>query len=235
MRWGYNRFAKPKVVMQKVDDGTIPNRLDLLINNPAISPNDKQFCESLKQGWTKYKSLTAGQYGALQKCELRYDASVVAARTQAQTDWLANFTPQMRSRLNVCAQYYSQTPYYRDIAMRVLEDSSWTPSEKQYRAMCENKYASRIMENIESPVKFEAGSIVEVRKTAKSWFGDNRICVVLSIENTVGPARGSRRYTVMPFGSDHKQVVYERELKKYRAKDEHENPIDSEDDDNVPF
>ena len=233
MRWGYNRFAKPKVVVQKVDDGTIPNRLDLLINNPAITPNDKQFCESLKQGWNKYKSLTAGQYGALQKCELRYDASVIATRTQAQNDWLNNFTPEMRARLNVCAQYYAQTPYFRDIAVRVLADPAWTPSEKQYRAMCENKYANRIMENIESPVKYEVGSVVEIRKTAR-WWHESRICAVLAVENTVGPARGSRQYTVMPFGSDQKQTVYERDIKKYRAKDEHENPLDNEDD-NVPF
>jgi len=227
MRWGYNRFAKPKVVVQKVDDATIPNRLDLLINNPAISLNDKAFCESLKQGWNKYKSLTAGQYGALQKCELRYDASVIATRTQAQNDWLANFTPEMRARLNVCAQYYAQTPYFRDIAVRVIADPSWTPSEKQYRAMCENKYANRIMENLETPPKFEIGAVVEIRQTARHY-GTNKICAVLSYENVVGPARGSRQYSVMPFGEDQKITVYEKDIKKYRPKDEHENPIEED-------
>lgn len=221
MAWGYNRFAKPKVVVQKVDDGTIPNRLDLLISNPAITANDKQFCESLKQGWVKYKSLTAGQYGALQKCELRYDASVVAARSQAQNDWLANFTPEMRARLNVCAQYYSETPYFRDIAVRVLAEPTWTPSEKQYRAMCENKYANRIMENLQSPPKFDIGCIVELRKTSRYRYsnnGENRICAVLKCEDGVGPSRGSRRYTLMPFGEDQKIEVFERDIKIYREK-----------------
>jgi len=234
MSWGYNRFAKPKVVVQKVDDATIPNRLDSLINNPTITPNDKQFCESLKQGWTKYNSLTAGQYGALQKCELRYDATNVAARTQAQNDWLNSFTPEMRARLNVCAQYYSQTPYFRDIAMRVITDPTWTPSEKQYRAMCENKYANRIMENIETPIKFEVGSIVEIRKTAR-WWGHTNICVVLEIQNTVGPARGSRNYVVMPIGSDQKQTVYEKDIKKYRPKDSDAMPRNNNGDEDVPF
>lgn len=217
MRWVYNRFAKPKIVVQKVDDGTIPNRLELLINNPVITPNDKQFCESLKHGWNNYKSLTAGQYGALQKCELRYDATNIANRTQAQNDWLTNFTPEMRARMNVCAQYYINTPYFRDIATRVLADSTWVPSEKQYHAMCENKYANRIMENIETPAKYNVGDVVEVRKTVR-WWSDSRICAILACEATVGPSRGSRKYTVIPFGSDQKVDVNEKDIKKYRPK-----------------
>lgn len=233
MRWGYNRYAKPKVHVQKVDDPTIPARLDVLINNPAVTANDKEICESFKQGWAKYNSLTAGQNGLLQKFEMRYDASEIAKRTQIQSDWFNSFTPEMRARLNICAQYYATTPYFRDIAMQVLADPKWTPSEKQYRAMCENKYANRIMENIEVPVKYPVGTIVEVRKSARFW-GHSKICAVLSYENVVGPARGSRQYTVMPFGSDQKAVLSERDIKIYRPKAEHENAIIGDDED-VPF
>lgn len=233
MRWGYNRYAKPKVVVQKVDDATIPSRLDALINNPAIAAKDKEICESLKQGWTKYNSITAGQNGLLQKMEMRYDASEVSKRTEQQSNWLSSFTPEMRARLNICADYYITTPYFRDIAMQVKADPKWTPSEKQYRAMCENKYANRIMENIEIPVKFPAGSIVEIRKSARYW-QENRICAVLSYENVVGPARGSRQYTLMPFGDDTKITMSERDLKIYRPRAEHENPIEGNDED-APF
>jgi hypothetical protein len=233
MRWGYNRYAKPKVVVQKVNDPSIPARLDALIANSVITTNDKAICESLKQGWDRYGSITAGQNGLLLKMEQRYDASEVAKRTQTQNDWLSNFTPEMRARLNICAQYYVTTPYFRDIAVRVMNEPAWTPSEKQYRAMCENKYAQRIMENIETPVKYPVGSIVEIRKTARYW-GDNKICAVIAYENVVGPAKGSRQYTLMPFGGDSKITMPERDIKIYRAKPEHEQGIEDDNED-APF
>jgi hypothetical protein len=217
MRWGYNRFAKPKVHIQKVDDPSIPNRLDTLISNPVITPKDKEICESLKQGWDRYNSITAGQNGLLLKFEQRYDATEISKRTQQQSDWLSSFSPEMRARLNICADYYCNTPYFRDIALQVKADPKWTPSEKQYRAMCENKYANRIMENIQNPAKYSVGCIVELRKNVRHYLiTDNRLCAVLEIQETVGPARGSRVYTLMPFGSDTKITVCERDIKIYR-------------------
>ena len=215
MRWGYNRYAKPRVHVHKVDDPSIPARLDALISNTVVTSNDKTICESLKQGWDRYNSITAGQNGLLLKMEQRYDASEIAKRTTEQNDWFSSFTPEMRARLNICADYYATTPYFRDIAVKVKAEPTWTPSEKQYRAMCENKYANRIMENIENPAKYHVGCIVELRKSVRH-FSDNRICAVIAIEDAVGPARGSRQYTLMPFGDDQKIKLYERDIKIYR-------------------
>ena len=58
--WKWNRYNAnmAQTISPKVDDVSIPTRLDALINNPDILEKDKSFATSLKQGWDKYKSLT---------------------------------------------------------------------------------------------------------------------------------------------------------------------------------
>ena len=240
MSWGYNRFAKPKVVPQKINDATIPARLDAVINNPAVSAGDKQFCESLKQGWNKYGSLTGGQYGAFQKCEMRYDASAIAANAgeaQKRQEWINNFDSEKRTILNVCAQYYSKTPYFKDIADKVILDPTFIPSEKQYNAMCGNKYAQRLLENIKTPPKFAQGDVVVIRETTRRtrWDVQEVPHVILEIDDVVGPTRGSRIYTLLPIGGSDKVTYSEKDLKKYRPQESDELPRANKNNEEVPF
>jgi hypothetical protein len=222
---------RPKIQISKVDDATIPARLDAVIGNSAVSAGDKQFCESLKQGWNKYKSLTSGQYGALQKCELRYDASAIAnnaAEQQKRNDWIANFDNNKRAILNICAQYYSKTPYFKDLADKVIVDPAFTPSEKQYRAMCENKYALRLVENVKNPAKYNVGDLVVLRETARRRFMYNAIAtdvpyVILEITENVSSSKGSRQYSVLAIGEADKMVLEEKDIKPYREIQEKRN------------
>lgn len=228
MAWGYNRFSKPKIIPAKVVDTTIPTRLDAVINNPAVSAGDKQFCESLKAGWVKYNSLTAGQYGAFQKCEMRYDATAMAANAldkQKRDEWVANFDNEKRTILNICANYYSKTNYFKDIADKVLADQNFIPSEKQYNAMCKNKYAQRLLENTKIAAKYEVGSLVVIRETAirrrYPYNSDNNNnnsipYVILSASDEVGPSAGSRKYSLLQIGSNEKVTLEEKELKPFR-------------------
>jgi hypothetical protein len=208
----YNNFSAP---VEKVADSDIPNRLDTIINSPDATDKDKQFALSLKSGWNKYQSLTVGQNNALKAMENRYSSD----NKQKRDEWIASFDANKRGVLNICAKYYATTPYFRDIAVKVLDDPNWIPSEKQYRAMCENKYAQRMVTNMESPIKYPAGSIVEVRATFHRWdLPAGTVGMVVSVSDLVSPSRGSRKYRFLPMGEVQTQEICEKDIKIHRRK-----------------
>ncbi len=208
-------YNQPREIPQKVAESDIPQRLDAVIANPNSTDRDKQFATSLKQGWDKYQSLTVGQFNALKNLETRY----CAGNKQKVEEWINSFDANKRGILNVCAQYYSTTSYFRDIAVKVLAEPNWIPSEKQYRAMCENKYAQRMIENMASPVKYPAGTIVEVRKTYHRWdLPTGSVGMVVSCESVVGPSRGSRKYRILMMGEVQTTELFEKDIKIHRRK-----------------
>ena len=217
--WKWNRYNAnmAQTVSPKVDDVSIPTRLDALINNQDILEKDKSFATSLKQGWDKYKSLTVNQFNAFERLEKRYDSATVKQNLQAENDWKSSFDANKRGVLNICANYYITTTYFRDIAQKVLAEPNWIPSEKQYRAMCENKYALRLIENINTPPKFLPNDLVSVRTTSyRSYEYQSNIAIVLESQEVNDVVRGSRVYKVMFVGDDTITNFAERELKKYR-------------------
>jgi hypothetical protein len=228
--WRWNRYNAnmANTVSQKVDDPTIPARLDAIIANPSITDGDKNFASSLKLGWEKYKSLTANQFAAFERMEKRYDPAVVKQNTDANNDWKASFDANKRGILNACANYYITTAYFRDIAVKVIADPNWIPSEKQYRAMCENKYAQRLIDNINTPPKFNPSDLVSVRKTSYRFAyrfddylgnGNKNVAIILEVGVAGDVVKGSREYKVMFVGDDMIETITERELKKYREAD----------------
>lgn len=215
--WRWNRFhaRTAKTVPAKDNDPTIPARLDALIARADVSERDKGFFLSLKGGWDKYNSLTVGQSDALKKSESRYSAEAAKARNE----WITAFTPAMRERMNLCAQYYSKTGFFTDLAKTILTDSTFIPTEKQYNALCNNKYANRLVEqSIEGP-KFEVGEIVMVR--GRHVYADSVVTIV-NIDETITnhSANRGRRYSYqcMVFSTGEETNLWECDLKPYREK-----------------
>lgn len=208
-------YNRQQPVAEKIQDSDIPQRLEAIIASPDATDRDKQFAISLKQGWDKYGSLTVGQFNALKNLEGRYSSDTI----QKRAEWVSSFDANKRGILNACAGYYATTPYFRDVAMKVLADPNWIPSEKQYRAMCENKYAQRMIENMASPVKYLAGSIIEIRKTYAGYdIPAGAVGMVVSHEDVVGPSRGSRRYRVLLMGESQTCTLCEKDIKIHRRK-----------------
>lgn len=206
MRRGYYGFGQYQTTIEKVDDQTIPARIDALIVNPNSTDREKEFCNSIKAGWAKYKSLTKNQYSYFEAIEKRYNPEMI----KANDEWKNNFTEDMRKRLKICAEYYINAGYFTDIAKKAIENSDWIPTEKQFRAMCENKYAQRLIENMNTPPKFQPGSLVIVK-------GYKTPCMVFEVGDTCTPTRGSRHYKVLPLGDDRTVEFQERYLKKHKG------------------
>jgi len=218
--WRWNRLhaRTAKTVAAKDNDPTIPVRLDALIARADVSERDKAFFLSLKGGWDKYNSLTTGQSAALKKSEERYSAET----SQKRNEWAAAFTPVMRERMNLCAQYYSKTGYFTDLANRILTDSTFIPSEKQYNALCNNKYANRLVEqSIEGP-KFNVGEVVMVRSNRTYGDADLSVVTITGVNDVItahSANRGRRyQYQCMVFATGTEISYFEGDLKPYREK-----------------
>ena len=196
------------------------NRLDNLISR-AEKAQDAwavNFVTSIKGQLSMGKELSPRQKEILVKIADRH-----SDKAQEQRDnWASNFSSEMREKLTIAARYYlANPPYFGDIAKKALEDDSYVPSERSYRKMVENKYATKVIESTVAEPKFNVGSHVAVRKTAQAGLHPTRRTngVVLKADASpvTSPARGSKVYSVLFFGNTEATLIEERWLKKGKA------------------
>ena len=140
MSWSLvNPIDRPKMTKCKSVKSKLQMiaRIDnLLARNVEFTAWEKQFLTSIKQGLQRYGSLTGKQESILQRIETSKDPAVIAQRQ----DWKANYNNDMRAKMKIAAQYYlNNPPYFGDLAQRALNDDAFIPTEKQYRAMVDNK------------------------------------------------------------------------------------------------
>ena len=196
------------------------NRLDSLISR-AGAANDRwavTFITSLKGQLSMGRELSPRQKEILKKVEDRHSDKAQAMRES----WASNFSSEMREKLVIAARYYlANPPYFGDIAKKALEDDSYVPSERSYRKMVENKYATKVIESTLAEPKFNAGSHVAIRKTASIGLHSTRRTngVVLKVDAApvTSAARGSKVYSVLFFGDSKATLIEERWLKKGKA------------------
>ena len=196
------------------------NRLDSLISR-AGAANDRwavTFITSLKGQLSMGRELSPRQTEILKKVEDRHSDKAQAMRDS----WASNFSSEMREKLTIAAHYYlANPPYFGDIARKALDDDSYVPSERSYRKMVENKYATKVIESTLAEPKFDAGSHVAIRKTASIGLHSTRRTngVVLKVDAApvTSAARGSKVYSVLFFGDSKATLIEERWLKKGKA------------------
>lgn len=178
---------------QTVQDETFPARFEVLLAKP-ISDKDREFVASLKQGYEKYGSLTVGQASYFGKVEERYSE----ANLKAQAEFV--YDDEKKRIAKICAEYYSRLRYFGSVAENVLQDPAFVPTKKQYEAMCENKYAKRLIAAHDAELAFDAGNIVKVVMN-KKW---KRFVtgVVVNVEEKVEANKGGRHYRVYILSTD---------------------------------
>jgi len=193
-------------------------RIDnLLARNVEFTAWEKEFLTSIKQGVQRYGSLTGKQESILQRIETSKDPAVVAQRQS----WKANYNSDMRSNMKIAAQYYlNNPPYFGDLSRRVLDDDAFIPTEKQYRAMVDNKYVRKVLDNMEMVPTFAVGAMAQFRQTAPKPYRKHYNKMVMIIEypdKVAGSARGAVAVNVLPVGSAEIVETEVRWLKKARG------------------
>tara|TARA_Y100000310_G_scaffold189261_1_gene189226 strand:+ start:2302 stop:2937 length:636 start_codon:yes stop_codon:yes gene_type:complete len=207
----YRMYQQRHTPVERVTGNNIPARLEALIENTEVPQNTKGFLQSLADAFEKYEGLTGRQYEAFEKVENRHSAVETAARKA----WVGAYTEEKRDVAKICAGYYIQTPYFRDLSQKILNDSAFVPTERQWRKMCENNYAKKVLAATYAEPKFAKGAMVKGRATANRAIRDKHVVI---IEVNAAPvsraAKGTKIYSVLPIGSPTTLLVEERELKK---------------------
>jgi len=224
MSWDLvNPIDRPKMTKCKSIKSKLQmiSRIDnLLARDVDFSDWEKSFLSSIKDGIKRYGSLTGKQESILQRIETSKDPAVI---TQRQA-WKANYNNDMRAKMKIAGQYYlNNPPYFADLARRALDDDDFIPTEKQYRAMVDNKYVRKVLDNMESVPMFAVGTMAQIRKTApptysaKKRIGDKMVMIIEYPDKVAGSAKGAIPVVILPVGSSETVETEVRWLKKARG------------------
>ena len=188
---------------------------------PQASQWEQGFFESVKSQFDKKHTLSVKQIETVQKIAGKFTPEAIRERES----WYDSFGQLQRENLRVCADYYKGTGYYRDLVERVLTDSNFVPSPKQYKMMCENKYAEKVLDAYRAEPKFPVGSLATLRKhrsngymaiTGAPLWADINVFVLSTSEPIVSSAKGCKRYKCMVVGGTDTFYCEERDLKKMK-------------------
>jgi hypothetical protein len=192
-------------------------RIQTLLARTDLTTSTRSFAESLQGSCKKWGSLTPKQWAAFQKMEARFSQEVMAS----QKVWKDAWSEEKARNLKIAAEYYLMNPpYFGDAANSIIKDETYVPSEKLYRKMVENKYVQKVLATRAAAALYPAGSLVKVRKTARShaYAFRDRIAMVVSTDGPIrSAAKGAKTYTVLPFGESRTIQIQERWLKRHRG------------------
>ena len=182
---------------------------------PALTDWEKGFAESVLGQLAKGYSLSPKQTETVEKIQARHSSENLERKAQ----WEAEWDDDKRKVAKVCASYYLAAGYYTRLATSIIEDDAFIPSEKQYKAMCENKYAQKVLAATFAEAIYPVGSVVSFRASAPYVAQQHKSgAVVLKAGGgvVVSAAKGAKVYEVLPIGSVKPLKLEERHLKKFR-------------------
>ena len=188
---------------------------------PQASQWEQGFFESVKAQFDRKHTLSDRQVETVQKIAGKFSPAAI----QERKAWYESFTDAQRETMRVCADYYKGTGYYKDLVHSILSNSEFVPSPKQYKMLCENKYAAKVLDAYRSEPKFPVGSLATLRKIrsngymaisgAPAW-RDINVLVLATNEPIVSSAKGAKRYKCMIVGGTDTFYCEERDLKRMK-------------------
>jgi hypothetical protein len=195
----------------------IQERLEKLTQEELLTDWERSFLVSLSQQVGKGRNLSHRQNSTLQNIESKYSEDKKAALRK----WKEGYTSEMREKMVIMASYYlNNPPYFQDLAQRVLDEEVYIPTEKAFRAMCENKYAVKVIDIVRNDPIFTVGSMVRIRANAsgKANRYKNKMVMVLDHDATklASSAKNARPVYVIPVGAAEPFWTEERYLKKVK-------------------
>ncbi len=140
------------------------------------------------------------------------------AKAQAAA-WASRFDENKRRVAKLMAAYYtSNPPYFGDLAHSILNEESFVPTEKQYKAMCENKYAQKVVALAKQDPLFDIGQMVMFRQVPVNRRCEGQLAIVLEYLPLIrSAAKGAKALKVLPIGQANPMETEERWLKRARV------------------
>jgi len=206
------------------------------IQTKNITDWEKGFMESLLQQVSKGSNLSQKQLDILSKTENKHSDEAVAKRNAWQSQW----GDDKREIAVICAHYYLNAGYFTGLAKDILENEKFIPTEKQFNAMCLNKYARKVIDATRAEPKYEVGSMVSIRKTcgADAYLGRYPlrqmveapvIIVGVGDKPVLSASKGAKVYQILPIGSAEAYYIEERHLKRFKKPKKRSEKIGSQD------
>ena len=187
--------------------------LQTLLANESVGARDRDFLTSLKNGLARYGSLSDRQLDALNRVSERYSPEGEARREA----WAEKYASVKNEAVIAASYYEANPPYYGDLASRILRDPDFVPSEKQFNAITQNKYAQKVIAATISEPLYAEGTLVEGRASASPRLRGKKAFVLKTNHGPVtNAAKGTKKYLVLPVGEPSPVVVEEREIKRVK-------------------
>ena len=195
-------------------DAAVTERIEAVMARAEVGSWDHNFLGSVLQQNRERGQLSQRQLEILAKVEERYSQSALDKKAA----WAGCWTEEMADRMRVAAAYYAANPpYYGDLARQVLDNPNFVPTERQYRAMVENKYAAKVITAHFAEPAFPVGSKVMGRANAPFGIkGKMGFVMKTDAKPVTNAARGTKVYMVLPVGEPTPIYCEERHLKRGR-------------------
>ena len=180
-------------------DQALLARLDVIVERAEKDSWDRNFAISLRDQVRTGRALSPRQMEILADKEPLYSDEAV----DAAAVWDDTFRASDRSdRFKIMVDYYRLNGYFRRIVSRAdAGGADYVPSEKDYRAITGNKYATKILAGWFDEAVFAVGSMVSGRANAHPALR-NKLAVVIeaNAKSPSNAAKGNKIYKVLPVG-----------------------------------
>jgi hypothetical protein len=190
-----------------------------LLNNNEITTYERSVLQSMLDQATRRGRLSDKQVKFYKSIASNYTENALADKRE----WEATFVGKKLEDLRVIARYYkTQGSYFLALVDKILSDEEYIPNRSQYRKLCENKYAQKVLTEHYKEPRFDVGQ--QVYLVSKSPYsrapGLRRGAIVLraNAEPIENSCKGAKKYLVLPIGEPHGIVIEERWLKSRRDK-----------------
>jgi len=198
-----NKKSKIPADNRTVSRDDLPARLVALRENPDLTDWEKVFCRSMGGKYSECGALTRGQYQAF--CEVERNHSPEA--TQRRQQWIASWDAEKERIWTRMARYYEKTGHsnafgntrgsYAWGVPSGAGNPQYIPSEKQYKKVCENHHAQRLLALDKVPPRFQVGELA-IMKT----YDGLRLVAILEHDEVERPVAGARRVKVFFIHAD---------------------------------
>ena len=220
--------------MSELTDQQIFDRLGAIKGLPTCSQWADGFADSIRDQITKGRTLSDRQKATCHK--ILKENSKEANRELA--NWESEYNIHHKKKAIQIATYYKvQTGgYFGALVASILADQ--VPPRGKYLKMRNNKYAKKVLAEIERKPRFSTEDHIEPNSKFQTGYsfkhpmmsgrnGDTYVTgdeksnfkarggIIIDVDDkVVSAAKGAKRYLVLPFGSANTYWVEERFLKK---------------------
>ena len=124
---------------------------------------ESEFLYSIRRQFVRKGELSFGQRNWFTSIEAKYSQEEL----QAEEAWRQAFGEEQRQEAIRVADYYAKNPpYYSQYIERVHQNpDSFILSRKEWARFCENKYAWKVRQSYKEDLKYDQGSLVQIRKS----------------------------------------------------------------------